>query len=97
MPNARNINNIFQGCTNLVNVPVYNIPSAISAGYSFLNCPNLSNESLNNIMGTLLSSNISDINYKNLKSVGLSQTQATTCQTLSNWDAFVAAGWSTGY
>lgn len=34
---------------------------------------------------------------KILAYIGLSSAQATTCQTLSNWDAFVAAGWSTGY
>lgn len=34
---------------------------------------------------------------KTLKYIGLSSTQATTCQTLSNWSAAEAAGWTSGY
>lgn len=36
-------------------------------------------------------------NTKTLKYMGISSTQATTCQSLSNWSAFTAAGWTTGY
>ena len=35
--------------------------------------------------------------YKKLKDIGLSRTQAQTCTTLSNWQACVNAGWTTGY
>ena len=34
---------------------------------------------------------------KTLKQTGLTQEQATTCQSLSNYQAFVNAGWTTGY
>ena len=34
---------------------------------------------------------------KTLKYIGLSEEQATTCTTLSNWAACETAGWTTGY
>lgn len=34
---------------------------------------------------------------KTLKYIGLVQEQATTCTTLSNYQAFVNACWTTGY
>ena len=34
---------------------------------------------------------------KKLKYIGLTQEQATTCTTLSNYQALVNAGWTTGY
>ncbi|MGN1301209.1 MAG: hypothetical protein ACI4U9_01605 [Clostridia bacterium] len=35
--------------------------------------------------------------YKTLKYLGLTSTQATICTTLSNYQAFLDAGWTTGY
>lgn len=63
--------------------------------YAFSGCIELSNQSLNNILAMCTNSAITT--DKTLKKIGLSQTQAEICKTLSNWDAFVAAGWSTGY
>ena len=34
---------------------------------------------------------------KTLKFIGLTEAQATTCQSLSNYQAFLDAGWTTGY
>lgn len=93
------ITNMFTACSNLVTVPAFNWNSvryAYLISNIFNACPKLSNDSLNNI----LASCISAVNYtgtKTLVTIGLSSAQATTCQTLSNWDAFVAAGWSSGY
>lgn len=97
--NAQYMSKICSGCTLLQNVPILNM-SNVTSEYSsismFENCPNLTNESLNNIMASLLTSRISST--KTLRYVaGLSQTQATTCTTLSNWAALSAAGWTTGY
>lgn len=94
---------MFYGCTKLQNVPVYDM-SGIGTksgeigviSYMFQNCRNLSNESLNNIMNTCISATL-HAGAKTLKEIGLTSAQATTCQTLSNWDAFVAAGWTSGY
>ena len=34
---------------------------------------------------------------KTLAYIGLTSEQATKCQSLSNYSAFTAAGWTTGY
>lgn len=85
------------GCTNLVNVPAItsSFINANGLNDAFTNCPNLSNESLNNILAMCKSA--TGMSTKTLKKVGLSQAQATICEGLSNYAAFTAAGWTTGY
>lgn len=96
---GRKFARMFYGCTSLTDVPVYDL--SVNYNWSgrftnmFANCPSLSNQSLNNIMASLLT--IVNGVTKTLKYVGLSQDQATTCTTLSNWAACQAAGWTTGY
>ena len=91
----------FRDCTNLVNVPIWDTTyfNVFGLNGTFANCPNLSDESLNNIMQTCIdaTSKITVASYRTLKTVGLSSSQATTCMTLSNYTAFVNAGWTTGY
>ena len=95
---ATSIQTMFRDCTNLVTIPLYNTVKAKTSLNNFVtNCPNLSNESLNNILAMCTMSAVTSSTNKTLKKVGLSSTQATTCQTLSNWSAFAAAGWTTGY
>ena len=58
------IERMFYGCSSLENVPVFNLGTGSGQGagsiqLAFSNCPNLTNESLNNIMGT-----IKNLNYK---------------------------------
>lgn len=90
------MNTMFSSCTSLKNVPLLDIKNVMNISYMFNNCPLLTEKSLNNIMGMCISATKITSN-KTLKYIGLSQAQATTCQGLSNWDAFVAAGWTTGY
>ena len=92
---ATNVQNMCYGCDNLVYIPVYDFSSVTNNYNTFKNCPSLSNESLNNIMQMCIG--MTGVSNKNLKYMGLSSTQATTCQSLSNWSAFVSAGWTTGY
>lgn len=88
---------MFKNCKNLIDVPAFDASSNTSnLRYMFVSCPKLSNESLNNILATCISAN-NFISTKTLANIGLSSEQATTCATLSNWDAFVDAGWSSGY
>lgn len=96
--NAFNISQMFQNCTSLENVPVLSFSRVIAgnADSMFANCSSLTNESLNNILATLLTMTRYYSN-KTLSIIGLSQTQAQTCTTLSNWQACVNAGWTTGY
>ena len=88
--------NMFIYCRNLVNVPVYNTSLATDMQKMFYSCTKLSQNSLNNILA--MCTNATKItSNKTLKYIGLSQTQATTCQSLSNYQDFVDAGWTTGY
>lgn len=91
---------MFMECTNLQNVPVYdlsciNLTNGDKLQLAFYGCTSLTNESLNNILASCISATNITRN-KTLSNLGLSSTQIATCQTLSNWAAFVAAGWSTG-
>lgn len=98
MSNAGNIMGMFQNCTALEDVPVVNIPKVTTASYVsnvFYNCSSLTDESLNNIMASLITTNVTG--NKTLRYVGLTSAQATRCQSLSNYQDFVNAGWSTGY
>lgn len=105
--NGTNFYNMFTNCKALVNVPVLDWSKAtnlndVFGGYTSAAqpaCDNLSNESLNNILEMCANATayIQQGTNMTLKYIGLTSAQATTCQTLSNWDAFVAAGWTTGY
>jgi hypothetical protein len=100
---ATNAQYFCAGCSSLVNVPPLDFSSIIEFARTSTNCQNmfsscssLSNESLNNILAMCITMNPYS-SHKTLNRIGLSSTQATTCQSLSNWNDFVAAGWTTGY
>lgn len=88
---------LFINCESLVDVPVYDWSSLTAhRNYNmYSGCTSLSNDSLNNILQSCIG--MTGVDTKTLKYIGLSSTQATTCQSLSNWSNCVAAGWSTGY
>ena len=86
-------------CINstFVNFPILDLHSANTMYNMFSGCTQLSDDSLNNIMQICINgTNLSSSN-KNLKYLGLTSAQATKCTTLSNYSAFTAAGWTTGY
>lgn len=91
-----NMFHMFDNCSSLVTVPVLDTSKCTSIGRMFENCTALSNDSLNNILA-MLTNATSYTGTKTLKYIGLSETQATTCTTLSNWTACETAGWTTGY
>lgn len=92
-----NAQQLFYGCESLITVPIYNFSSLTgNNNYNMFNgCTVLSNESLNNILATCIT--MTGVTNKTLSYIGLTSTQATTCQSLSNWSDFVTAGWTTGY
>lgn len=94
--NVTSMNQLCYACTRLTTVPALNTSKVTDMANMFYNCSRLTNTSLNNILAMCIGAT-SYTGTKTLKKIGLSQTQAETCQTLSNWNAFVAAGWSTGY
>jgi len=89
---------MFSGCSNLVDVNVDNLSATVTTYDNtpiqniFNGCTSLSNNSLNSILK--MCTNITATAGKTLANIGLTQAQAETCQTLSNWNAFVAAGWT---
>lgn len=90
---------MFNNCANLVDVPELDFKSVNGSNMNslFYNCSSLSDESLNNIMISVIKAPIYVTNRKTLSYIGLSSSQATRCQSLSNYQAFLNAGWSTGY
>lgn len=94
--NITSMSNIFYGCNRLKSIPELDTNKVVSMGSAFYNCTALSTESLNNILAMCANAT----NYggtKTLQSIGLTSAQATTCQGLSNYQAFLDAGWTTGY
>ena len=87
---------MFQYCNNLTSIPLLDTSSVTDMRSMFYGCISLSDESLNNILAMCTS--ITKItSNKTLAYIGLTQEQATKCTTLSNYSAFTAAGWTTGY
>lgn len=92
---VENMQSVFMDCTSLVNVPVFDTSNVVEMMWMFANCPNLSDESLNNIMQMCIDSQVEE--GMTLSALDLSEEQANKCKTLSNYPAFVEAGWTTGY
>lgn len=95
--NVTTMYSMFSDCTNLQSVPLLDTSNVTTMNGMFSNCENLSNESLNNILQMCINAIKVPTSNKTLKFIGLSETQAQTCTTLSNYSAFTAAGWTTGY
>lgn len=87
---------MFYGCENLVDIPVLNTSMVNSMYQAFNGCVLLSNDTLNNILTMILNATQYD-STKTLAYIGLTEDQATTCTTFSNWSACQSAGWTTGY
>lgn len=90
---------MFGRCSKLKDVPEFST-EGITKTYGFYRtfegCTNLTNNSLNNILAMCYKCSAT-LNAKTLKNIGLTQSQAETCMTLSNYQAFLDAGWTTGY
>lgn len=94
--NATDISWMFHQDTQLKYMPAFEIPKVTSMSSFVATCDSLTDESLNNIMATMLTA-AAYTGTKTLKYIGLSAEQTTRCQSLSNWAALSAAGWTTGY
>ena len=94
--NVTNMDRCFLSCNNLKDLPVLNTNNVTDFTQTFSGCNSLTNESLNNIMQMCIGAT-SYVGTKTLRQLGISSAQATTCQSLSNYQAFLDAGWTTGY
>lgn len=93
---ASNMSYMFFYCSKLKNLDIFDTSKATNMQNMFSNCSNLSNDSLNNIMQMCINAS-SYTGTKTLAQLGLTSSQASTCQNLSNYSDFVTAGWTTGY
>lgn len=86
-------------CLQLEDVPILDTSkvTGINMTNAFSSCPKLTEASLNNILYMCIHSGVTVNSYKTLQYIGLSSSQATICQGLSNYQAFLDAGWTTGY
>ena len=87
---------MFNECSSLETIPLLDTSKVTNMQQMFFGCTSLNNTSLNNILA--MCKNAAEItSNKTLAYIGLTQDQATICQGLSNYGAFIAAGWTTGY
>ena len=94
--NVTYMSNMFSGCSSLTTIPLLDTSNVTRMDSMFSSCSSLNNESLNNILA--MCTNAVKITYnKTLKYIGLTEEQANICKTLSNYQDFVNAGWTTGY
>lgn len=91
--NVATMADAFERCASLEYVPQLDTSSVTNMASMFANCLALSDESLNNVLGMCIGAT-AYTGEKTLSNLGLTNTQKTKCQSLSNWDSFVAAGWS---
>lgn len=94
--NATEMQAMCNGCNNLETVPILDTSKITTFQNAFSDCGKLTNESLNNIMKMCINATSFE-GTKTLRHLGLSQTQITVCQGLSNYEDLLAAGWTTGY
>ena len=90
-----NMTSMFAYCTNLTTIPLLDTSNVTNMSGMFGSCSSLSDESLNNILA--MCTNAVKVTNKTLSQISLTPDQATRCQSLSNYEAFTAAGWTTGY
>lgn len=91
-PKVTNAYGVFWACYQLKNVPCFNLPNATNMTNMFAYCNNLTDESLNNILG--MCSKSLNVSNKKLGNLGLSQNLLNKCVNLSNYQNAVSAGWS---
>ena len=87
---------MFKNCTSLTSVPLLDTSSVYDMQKMFASCNNLTDESLNNILA-MCTNATSYLYTKTLRYMGISATLANRCVNLSNYQAFLDAGWTTGY
>lgn len=95
--NVTAMNFMFAYDTNLGVVPTYDTSKVTTMNNMFYMSPNLSDEALNNIMQMCINTTDKYTGNKTLSALSISSELATKCTTLSNYQAFTEAGWTTGY
>ena len=95
--NATCIYYLFDGCTLLKDIPLLDTSKVTDMRGTFSGCSSFTDEDLNKVLLMCANSAVTDTSWKTLNNVGLTSEQANKCKALSNYSAFTAAGWTTGY
>ncbi len=97
MEKAKSISMMFNGCINLENIQFgeFNICNVTDTNAMFRSCSKLSDETLNDVLNLLPKG--TKIEDKTLKKLEIPKALVNKCTTLSNYDSFLEAGWTTGY
>ena len=82
---------MFFRCTLLTTLPILNTSNVTLIGDAFKGCPNLSNDSINNILQMCI--NATKVSYKKLNN-SVDNYVLEIVPSLSNYQAFLDAGWS---
>lgn len=94
--NGKNFSNMFKDCEQLQDVDLLDLSSATNLQNMFSNCNQLTDYSLNNIMAMCIGAT-AYTGKKTLRQLGLNSNKATRATQLENYQAFLDAGWTTGY
>ena len=92
---------VFNGCASLESIKFGDIDNInrstdlLKFTGMFSSCSKLDDDTLNRILKLL--PKLKPVNPGTLSAFGVSQANATRCESLSNYQAFINAGWSTGY
>ena len=89
-----NMTTMFYSCDSLISVPLFNTSKVTDMHETFNGCTSLSNESLNNILKMCTDSLVSASNKKLNSYVKVSSDYNSIIPSLSNYNDFIAAGWS---
>ena len=86
------------GCSNLENLPQLDFSSATDLSEMFVDCGKFTDASLNNILASCIGAT-SYTGTKTLTQLGIYSYRysASRIQALSNYQAFLDAGWTIGY
>ena len=96
--NCTSFESMFNGSDVVTLTGNVDLTYATNLSYMFTNCHNLDNASVNNVLGWLIDAS-AYTGTKTLAAIGFTSADypAATIQSLSNYSAFTAAGWSIGY
>ena len=95
--NPINISNMFSGCTELVEVPIYNTSALLQASGTFNNCLKLSDSALDNILQMCASVTSSYVGDKKLSFLGITNATyypTSRIEALPHYNDFITAGWT---
>lgn len=95
--NVTSMVEMFYFCTALTTIPIFNTSKVTTMNNMFTYANNLSNDSLNNILAMCANVTSAYTRDKTLQEIGITKNNATKCTTLSNYQDFLDAGWTTGY